>query len=237
MIKVENLKKRFGKLQVLHGVSFDTEDGKCTAIMGPNASGKTTTIKSILGLVVPDEGTITVNGMDIRKGFQYRNLIGYMPQIPTFPENITPRELINLTSKLRTYEKNHAEELIELFEIEEHLDKPFSALSGGTRQKVNAVLAFMFDVPILILDEPTVGLDPVSSRKLKNLIRERKEQGVDVIITSHIVSEIEQLADDMVFLLEGQVIFEGPVKEAIEQTQGEDLEDAIAKLIQRQQAA
>jgi len=236
MIKVENLKKRFGKLQVLHGVSFDTEDGKCTAIMGPNASGKTTTIKSILGLVIPDEGNITVNGMDIRKGFQYRNLIGYMPQIPTFPENITPRELINLTSKLRTYEKNHAEELIELFEIRDHLDKPFSALSGGTRQKVNAVLAFMFDVPILILDEPTVGLDPVSS-KLKNLIRERKEQGVDVIITSHIVTEIEQLADDMVFLLEGQVIFEGPVKEAIELTQGEDLEDAIAKLIQRQQAA
>ncbi len=237
MIKVENLKKRFGKLQVLHGVTFDTADGKCTAIMGPNASGKTTTIKSILGLVVPDEGTITVNGVDTSKGYQYRNLIGYMPQIPTFPENITPRELINLTRRLRTYDKDSADELIEMFEIEEHLDKPFSALSGGTRQKVNAVLAFMFDVPILILDEPTVGLDPVSSRKLKELIKERKSRGVDVIITSHIVSEIEQLADDMVFLLEGQVVFEGPVREIIEQTQGEDLEDAIAKLIQRQQAA
>lgn len=232
MIKIKNLKKSFGKLQVLNNISMNIESGKITAILGPNSSGKTTLIKCILGLVIADAGDILVNNLNIKNNYHYKFLIGYMPQITRFPENLTLQELLYIFKDLRGGNSNE-KELINNFEIKEFLNKPLRVLSGGTRQKINVVLAFMFNPQILILDEPTAGLDPISSTLLKDKIIQEKQNGKAVVITSHIMSEVEELADNIIFLLEGKIIFAGTISELKEKTKENKLERAIAKIMEK----
>ncbi|NPB08324.1 MAG: ABC transporter ATP-binding protein [Aquificae bacterium] len=229
-VRVENLKKSYGEKEVLKGVSFSLNRGQVLAILGPNASGKTTLIKSILGLVIPESGSITVLGRDIREGTEYRKRIGYMPQEPKFPENLTPRELMELVADIRE-EKAYPDEFLELFRLKEFWDTPVKKLSGGTKQKVNALVAFSFKVDLLILDEPTVGLDPLSSALLKREILKRKEEGTAVLLTSHIVSEVEQMADRVLFLIEGEVRADHSVDYIKRETGTSTLEEALLKLL------
>lgn len=232
VLKVENLKKSFGKKEVLKGVSLKIEKGEIVAILGPNASGKTTFIKCILGLVIPDEGTIKIKGKELKSPY-YKKLLGYMPQEPHFPENLTPLELIELVSYVRE-EKPNYENLVKIFKLEEFMNRKIRHLSGGTKQKVNALIAFSFNPELLILDEPTVGLDPISSAKLKEEILRRKEMGVSVLLTSHIVSEVEQLADRIEFIVEGRVRLRGSVKEIKDRAKERTLERAIIKLLEEE---
>lgn len=235
MVKIKNLHKSFGKLHVLKGINIELEKGKVTAILGPNGSGKTTLIKSILGLVIPDSGEIFIRGKNIREDWHYRKYIGYMPQIAIFPENLTLKELINMLVDIRKegFNPNIKEEFIEKFKLKKYMDKKLKTLSGGTKQKVSALITFMFDPEIFFLDEPTVGLDPVSSSFLKDKIREQVERNKLVVLTSHIMSEVEELADDIVFLLEGIIYVHGSVKEIIEKSGEKNLERAIAKLMEK----
>ncbi len=228
MIDITGLQKHFGKLHVLKGLNLHVERGKVTAIVGPNGSGKTTLIKSILGLTRPDEGRILMDGIQLGLDGSYRNRIGYMPQAARFPENLTAREVMAMLQDLRDRPENMDHELLEAFQLEEHMDKPLRTLSGGTRQKVSAVIAFLFRPDLLILDEPTAGLDPVASSTLKDKILQEREQGKTAILTSHIMSEIEELADHVAFLLDGQVRFDGEVSEIMERTGQNRLERAIA---------
>jgi Cu-processing system ATP-binding protein len=230
MIKAINLNKRFGKLQVLKGVNFEVGSNRIVAVLGPNGSGKTTIIKIILGMVIPEYGAIEINDQNILGSWEYRNKIGYLPQIAQFPDNLTVAELISLIRKIRNQPSNE-DELINLFDLKSSLDKRLGTLSGGTRQKVNIVLTFMFDSPLLILDEPTAGLDPVSLIKLKNLIRTKKENGKTVLITTHIMPLVEELADEIIFLLEGSTYFHGSLEELKTKTNQLDLEHAIAKIV------
>ncbi|WP_457628155.1 ABC transporter ATP-binding protein [Persephonella sp.] len=235
MVKVKNLYKRFGKLEVLKGIDLELKGGNVTAILGPNGSGKTTLIKSILGLVVPTSGEIYVKGENVRKNWNYRKYIGYMPQIAVFPENLTLKELINMLVDIRKegYNPNIKEEIIEGFKLEKYMDKKLKTLSGGTKQKVSALITFMFDPEIYFLDEPTVGLDPISSSFLKDKIRHQVERGRLVVLTSHIMSEVEEIADNIVFLLEGRIYVTGAVAEVIQQSGEKNLERAIAKLMEK----
>jgi Cu-processing system ATP-binding protein len=230
MVKIENLYKRFGKLEVLKGVELELVPGRISVIMGPNGSGKTTLIKCILGLVLPNSGEIYINGESIKKGCEYRRNIGYMPQIAQYPENLNPTDLINMIKDIRSVDGN-AEELIELFGLESYMKKPLRILSGGTRQKVNAVMALQYDNQIMIFDEPTVGLDPVSRLKIKDKIHELREQGKVIMLTTHVMSEIEDLADEIVFMLDGKIYLKGSPAD-IKSGQGEKtLERAIAKIL------
>ncbi len=231
MIKIIDLKKRFGKLDILNGIDLDIEDGKIYAIVGPNASGKTTLIKSILGLVKPDNGTIEVNGEEVNGDCNYRKHLGYMPQIARFPDNLKVRELLRLVRDLRGNPENTDDELIEIFNLQKEMEKSLKTLSGGTRQKVSAVIAFMFRPQTLILDEPTAGLDPIASSALKNKIIDECKKGKTFILTSHIMSEIEELADKIIFLLDGKIYFEGSVDMVKDHTKQKGLELAIAKLM------
>ena len=181
MILVENLHKRFGKNSVLSGLDLYIEGGGIFAVLGPNGSGKTTLIKSILGMVIPNKGSIVVSGVSIKKNWRYRQEIDYLPQIANFPGNLRVKELIRMIKDLRQ-RPSREEELIELFQLTPFLDKKLSTLSGGTKQKVNIVLAFMFDSPLLILDEPTTGLDPASLINLKELIQKEKTNGKTILI-------------------------------------------------------
>jgi len=232
MIRIEQLHKRFGKNQVLKGVDLDINSNGIFAILGPNGSGKTTLIKSILGMVIPDSGELLIDDKSIKGKWKYRDEIDYLPQIANFPANLTVKELVAMIKDLRS-RPGDDERLISLFKLEPFLDKKLSNLSGGTKQKVNLVLTLMFDSPIIILDEPTSGLDPIAMIHLKDLIAEEKAKGKIILITSHIMSFVEEIADEIVFLLEGKVYFKGDTEALKLQTQESNFERAIAVLLSR----
>lgn len=234
MIRVEKLSKRFGRLQVLDALDLEIEAGRTTAILGPNGAGKTTLIKSILGLVIPDSGRIVVNGMELDGSPDYRRQIGYMPQIARYPENLTAREIVAMVTDLRGHrEGDDALDpgLVEALRVEGEMDKPFRTLSGGNRQKVSAVLALLFRPRILFLDEPTAGLDPVSSSILKDRLLAEREAGRTLVLTSHVMAEVEELADTVVYLLDGRIHFRESVEELLGSTGERSLERAIARRI------
>ncbi len=233
LIEVVNLKKRYKKNFVLKGVNLTIDGGEVVAVLGPNASGKTTLLKSILGLVVPTEGEIRVKGVKVTESFEYRKFVGYMPQEPKFPENVRVKDLIDLICDLREERpEENLKRLINSFSLEPHMDKLLKNLSGGTKQKVNAVLAFAFEPDILILDEPTAGLDPLSTTRLKDEILRSKEKGKAVILTSHVMSDVEEVADRIVFLIEGTVKVDGSVEEIKERTGEKTVERALAKILE-----
>lgn len=235
MIEIEQLYKRFGKNEVLKNLSLSfKEKGVISAILGPNGSGKTTLIKSILGMVLPSEGRIRVFGKDIRGQWQYRDKLSYLPQIARFPENLKSIELFEMVKDLRR-RSSREKELIQLFALEEHLTKPLAYLSGGTRQKVNLVLTFMYDNPLYILDEPTAGLDPLSIIRLKELIHAEKKRGKVILLTTHIMSLVEDVADEVVFLLDGHIHYRGSIEQLKSDYGGQDVEQAIARLLELEQ--
>lgn len=230
MVTIENLHKKFGRNEVLKGIDLTIKDGGIFAVLGPNGSGKTTLIKSILGMVIPQEGKISINGSSTKNNWEYRREIDYLPQIANFPGNLTVKELIKMIKDLRDKPANDGE-LITYFKLEEFLDKKLINLSGGTKQKVNLVLTFMFDSPLVILDEPTSGLDPISLIRLKAWIQKEKAKRKTILVTSHIMSFVEEVSDDIIFILEGKIYFKGTVAELKQQTKQTDFEHAIATIL------
>ena len=235
MIDFKNLHKKFGKLVVLNGLDLNIKEGGIFAILGPNGSGKTTLIKCLLGMVIPNEGTITYKGNSVLRKWDYRNDLNYLPQIANFPPNLTVVELIEMVKNLRPKQSNE-QDLIKLFGLTDSLQKKLGNLSGGTKQKVNIVLTFMFDSNLIILDEPTNGLDPIALIHLKELIQKEKTKGKTILITTHIMSFVNEVADEIVFLLDGKIYFKGTVDELKKQTNNDNLEHAIANLIAKQYA-
>lgn len=234
MMEIKNLHKAFGKNQVLKGVNLDIKPGKITAILGPNASGKTTLIKSILGLVIPNHGDILweKEKLNAKGNYKYRQNIAYLSQIARFPENLKVRELIKMLNDMRG-DKGEPDPLIERFDLTGAMNTRLGHLSGGTRQKVNIVSSMMFDSPFLILDEPTVGLDPVALIRLKEFILEEKHKGKTILLTTHIMNVVEELADEIIFLLEGNIYFQGTLSEMKEFQQEDSLERAIARILMK----
>jgi Cu-processing system ATP-binding protein len=235
MIEFKSLHKSFGKLTVLDGLDLEIKKGGIFAILGPNGSGKTTLIKCLLGMVIPNKGEITFNNESVLRKWDYRNNLNYLPQIANFPPNLTVIELINMVKNLRPKESNE-QELIDLFGLNSFLNKKLGTLSGGTKQKVNIVLTFMFDSELIILDEPTTGLDPIALIHLKEIIQKEKNKGKTILITTHIMSVVDELANEIVFLLDGKIYFKGTIDELKKQTNNENLEHAIANLISKQYA-
>ncbi len=229
-LDIKELEKKFGRVEVLKGIDLKVDGHGIIAILGPNGSGKTTLIKSILGMVIPDRGSIELEGQDILRKWMYRNEINYLSQIADFPPNLRVSELLVMIKNLRPKDSQE-QELVELFGLSPFMDKRLGHLSGGTKQKVNIMLTFMFDSQIIILDEPTSGLDPISLIHLKELINRERENGKLILITSHIMSFVEEIADEIVFLLEGVIHFRGSVKELKQKTNKEDLSHAIAELL------
>ena len=237
MIETRGLSKRFGALHVLQAVDLTIGRGRVTALVGPNGAGKTTLLKSVLGLTRPDAGIIVFDGHTLGDDESFRARIGYMPQAPRFPSNLTGAELYAMLRDLRGDARPADETLFESFDLGEQLNKPVRTLSGGTRQKINAALAFAFSPDLLILDEPTAGLDPVSSATLKDKVLADRHSGRTVIVTSHVMSDLEELADDVVFLAEGRVCFTGPVWDLKRLTRQNNLERAVAELMRTRRAA
>jgi len=232
MIIATNVSKKFGKLKALDDVSVTCNKGECIALIGPNGSGKTTLIKSILGMVVCDSGFITFNGNNIKHHWQYREHIGYMPQIGRYPDNMSIGQVLNMMKDIRGKKDLQLdEELIDQFGLKELSGKRMRTLSGGTRQKVSAALAFLFNPEVLILDEPTAGLDPVASEILKDKIIAEKNKGKLVLITSHILSELDGLISQVIYMQEGKLCFHKNIADLREDTGEEKLSKAIANVM------
>ena len=231
MIEIKNISKKFGKLEVLKNVSVSCNSGQCIALIGPNGCGKTTLIKSILGMVIPDSGSMEFNQKSIFGDYLYREKIGYMPQIGRYPDTMTIGEIIEMVKKIRNSKDNLDEDLFRDFEIEKMLNKQMRTLSGGTTQKISAVLAFLFNPDVLILDEPTAGLDPLASELLKEKIIKEKEKGKLIIITSHLLSELDDLISEIIFMQDGKIFFHKKVNELREETQEDKISKAIAKIL------
>jgi Cu-processing system ATP-binding protein len=232
MIIASNVSKKFGKLKALDDVSVTCLKGECIALIGPNGCGKTTLIKSILGMVVCDSGFITFNGNNIRHDWKYRARIGYMPQIGRYPENMTIGQVLDMMKDIRGCKNEHVdEELISQFGLKDILKKRMGTLSGGTRQKVSAALAFLFDPEVLILDEPTAGLDPVSSEILKAKIVTEKNKGKLVLITSHILSELDDLVSQVIYMQDGKICFHKGITDLQQETGETKLSKAIAHVM------
>jgi Cu-processing system ATP-binding protein len=230
-VAATDLTKRFGRLPVLRGLSFAVKPGRITALAGPNGAGKSTLIKAMLGLVRPDGGTLAIDGVPIGEDPSYRARIGYMPQLARFPENLTGRELVRMLRDLRGDAVPEDDELFESFGLVAELDKPVRTLSGGTKQKLNAAVAFMFRPSLLILDEPTAGLDPIANGLLKTKILQARDTGATVILSSHVLSELEEMMDDVLLLLDGRVRFQGSLHDLQRATGHQRLETAVAALM------
>jgi len=231
MISLNKISKKFGKLLAVNDISLNLEPMHSYALIGPNGSGKTTMIKMILGMVLPTCGEIKVDGQQIARSWKYREKIGYMPQIGRYPDNITIGQLFEMIKKIRHATNGMDEELFHSFQLDFMLKKQMRTLSGGTRQKVSAALAFLFKPPILILDEPTAGLDPVSVEILKEKIQKEKDAGKLFIITSHIMSDLDDLSTDIIYLYEGSIVYNNPVSILKEETGHDRLGKAVSKII------
>lgn len=232
MIEIKNLQKSFGKLKILKEINLQFSAGEVVAIMGPNGSGKSTLLKSIVGLVIPDHGEIFVKGQSIKQNWQYRRDIGYMPQIARYPENLKVKELLDMIKDIRVGKYDYDEELLEHLKIFRMYDKTMGTLSGGMKQRVNAVIAFLFNQDIIILDEPTASLDPLSAEFIKNKIICEKSKGKLVIVTSHIISEVEEIADKIVFMMDGHTHIDSTIQDLKTITNEMRLSKAISRIME-----
>lgn len=231
MIEIKNISKYFGKLKVLDEVNANFNKGECIALIGPNGCGKTTLIKSVLGMVIPSAGEIFFNGKSIRNNYLYRDQIGYMPQIGRYPDNMTIGQIISMIKQIRKVEHHFDEDLMQAFDLQPLFQKRMRTLSGGTTQKVSAVLAFLFNPDVLILDEPTAGLDPIASEIFKEKIIKEKENGKLILITSHLLSELDDLVTQIIFMQDGRIKFHKEIKELLQFTGEQRLSKAIANVL------
>ena len=235
MIEIKNIYKKFGKLEVLNDINLTFNKGECIALIGPNGCGKTTLIKSILGMVIPTQGDILFENKSIINKYKYREQIGYMPQIGRYPDYMKVGQIIEMIKKIRNSDAVLDEDLIRAFELKKIFDKPMRTLSGGTTQKVSAVLAFLFNPDVLILDEPTAGLDPLASEILKEKIIKEREKGKLILITSHLLSELDDLISEIIFMQDGKVHFHKSIPDLLESTNEQKISKAIASILKSKQ--
>lgn len=236
MISIQSLSKNFGKVIAVRSVSLELQKAQLLSLIGPNGSGKTTLIKCILGLVVPTSGTILLRGQNILKDTNYRSFLGYMPQMGRFPDHMKVRQLFELMRDLRRKNKTETDtEIFESFRISDFEHKGLGELSGGMRQKVSAALAFLFRPDLLILDEPTAGLDPISSEILKAKILKEHLNGKLIIITSHILSDIEDITTHVAYMQDGEMLHYSGVQELHSLSGENSLSRAISFLMTRHQ--
>jgi Cu-processing system ATP-binding protein len=222
-------------LEALKQVTTTCDKGEVIALIGPNGCGKTTLIKSILGMVVPDEGEILFNNKPIHKDWLYRKHIGYMPQIGRYPENMSIAQVLDMLKDIRkTPGQVLDDDLYHDFKLGEILDKRMGTLSGGTRQKVSAQLAFMFDPDVLILDEPTAGLDPLATEILKEKISREKDKLT--LITSHILSDLDDVVTHVIYMQDGEIFFKKAIQQLKEDTGKYKLSEAIAHIMKSENA-
>lgn len=237
MLESIQLTKTFGKLKALDALSVEMSAGQTVLLVGPNGSGKTTFLKCLLGLVVPDSGELKLYGQSILSSWDYRRHIGYMPQIGRYPDHMRVGQVFDMVREIRRDQFNYLDEdLMQAFEVQKFAHKPMRTLSGGTRQKVSACLAFLFGPDLLILDEPTAGLDPLAAEILKEKVRAEKARGKLILVTSHVLSDLEEDATDVLYIMDGTIQFYLPIDQLKARTGEAKLNRALAQVMKQHAA-
>lgn len=207
--------------EVLHGISFNVPQSKIFGFLGPNGSGKTTTIKTVLGLIPEFEGEIKIFGK--KRSSECRKQIGFSPENAYFSPLLTPREVINSMGSLSNLDKDVINETgnywLERLKLGHVIDSPIKTFSKGMRQRLNIVQALLHDPDFLILDEPTSGLDPLGRLEIKQLIEEMRDKGKTILVSTHNLLEAQQICDEVCVIYEGQILTEGTVKDLLDNKQ------------------
>lgn len=218
VIVVKDLKKSYGKTEVLNGISFSVEQGTMLALLGPNGAGKTTTVKILSTLLPADGGTVTLGGHDVfNQASEVRSQIGLTGQSASIDELLTGRENLVMMGRLYRLTKNSAKqraaELLEEFDLEHAADRPVKTYSGGMRRRLDLAVSLIATPPIIFLDEPTTGLDPRSRLTMWAIIEKLKNAGTTILLTTQYLEEADKLADDIVLINNGKVAVQGSAKE------------------------
>ncbi|MNR81126.1 putative ABC transporter ATP-binding protein YxlF [compost metagenome] len=206
MIRIEQLVKTYGSVEAVRGLDLEARPGEVLALLGPNGAGKSTTMKTLVGLVPPTRGRVLIDGIDVVKfPREARKLIGYLPQRVAFYENLTAREVLAFFAKLRGADLKRNASLLERVGLGYAADRKTLGFSGGMLQRLGLAVALLGDPRLLILDEPTVGLDPEGSMLFKEIIREQHQAGTTVLLSSHLLGEIQSLCDRIAICLQGRI--------------------------------
>ena len=242
MIEVHDLRKRFGEVVAVDGISFRAEDGKVTALLGPNGAGKTTTLRTIYGLIKPDGGHVSIDGFDIAaQPMAAQSRIGALPEARGAYPRLTPREHVQYFARLQGLSRRDSDErceaLVERLGMAEIADRRTEGFSHGERTKVALARALVHEPQNVLLDEPTNGLDVLSTRAIRDLVRQLRGEGKCVLFSSHVMQEVAALCDSIVVVSNGSVVAQGTPDDLRAATGRENLEDAFVALTQESEAS
>jgi len=236
MIVVKNLKKSFGEVKAVNGVSFEARDGEITGLLGPNGAGKTTTLRMLYSLLPPDEGEIRIDGMDPAKdAIEIKRTLGVIPDSRGLYSRLTARENIAYFGELhgmkRQSIRQRIEELAVTLDMEDFIDRRTEGFSQGQRVKVAIARAMVHEPQTVLMDEPSNGLDVMSTRALREYIRSLRQAGQSVVLSTHIMQEVAALCDRIVIIAKGKVAADGTADQLLEKSGCDTLEDAFVTLI------
>ncbi len=223
MIELIHLVKNFGDLVAVNDISLTVQRGEFFAVLGPNAAGKTTTIRMLAGLIKPTSGTAKIAGFDVQtQAVEAKRRLAYVPDFPFLYDKLTPWEFLRFIGQLFQMDENKiqkaARELVPRFNLEPYLNKPIEGLSHGTRQRVAIVSALMHDPEVFVIDEPMVGLDPHHARVVKDVLKERSLKGMTVFLSTHQLAIAEEMADRIGIIHQGKLVAVGTHDELRKQT-------------------
>ncbi len=237
LIEARNLTKRYGDKVAVDNISFEVYGGEVFGFLGPNGAGKTTTIKMIVGLLQPTSGTVRVAGYDVQTQPRLAKASsGYVPDTPNLYAKLTGRELLRFVGDLYDLDRAQAarrmEELLRMFELSSAADDTVDSYSHGMQQKTSLAAALMHDPKVLVLDEPTVGLDPKSARLIKDILRQLADRGAAIMLSTHILEIAERMCDRIGIINKGQLIAVGTMEELrrLDKTGEASLEDIFLSL-------
>jgi ABC-2 type transport system ATP-binding protein len=234
-IETQGLRKHFGKLIAVDGLTIRVPAGTITGFIGPNGSGKTTILRLLLGLVRPDAGSATILGHPLTKAFSYLPRVGALIEAPAFYPSLSARTNLEVLARLGGYPDSRVREVLDLVDLSSRARDRVGSYSLGMKQRLGVAMALLPDPDLLILDEPANGLDPLGISATRALLRRLREQGKTIFLSSHLLGELEQVADWLVMLHQGMALYNGPARAFLDQQPGASFEERFLTLVKGEQ--